>query len=133
MTALLGPSGSGKTTLMRAIVGVQIVHGGEVDGPPAIPAALPELRQRVAYVTHSPSVYADLTGARTSPTSRVCSASPRQRIEQVAATVDLHDQIDQVSASLSGGERARVSLAVALLARPRAAVLDEQTVGSTRL
>src|SRR4051794_22823048 len=60
VTGLLGPSGSGKTTLMRALVGVQKVHSGEVTllGRPAGSAGL---RSRVGYVTQSPSVYADLT------------------------------------------------------------------------
>src|SRR3954467_11953045 len=60
VAGLLGPSGSGKTTLMRAIVGVQKVRSGEgvVLGEPAGSAGL---RERVGYVTQSPSVYADLS------------------------------------------------------------------------
>src|SRR4051795_2229392 len=60
VTGLLGPSGSGKTTLMRAIVGVQVVAGGEVTVL-GLPAGSPELRRRLGYVTQAPSVYADLT------------------------------------------------------------------------
>src|SRR4029453_1612223 len=60
VTGLLGPSGSGKTTLMRALVGVQIVHSGEVTVL-GHPAGSPALRNRVGYVTQSPSVYADLS------------------------------------------------------------------------
>jgi ABC-2 type transport system ATP-binding protein len=47
VTGLLGPSGSGKTTLMRAIVGVQIVAGGEIEVL-GLPAGAPQLRSRVA-------------------------------------------------------------------------------------
>ena len=53
VTGLLGPSGSGKTTLMRAIVGVQIVEGGQVTVL-GQPAGTPALRRRVAYVTQAP-------------------------------------------------------------------------------
>src|SRR5215208_8138472 len=60
VTGLLGPSGSGKTTLIRAIVGVQIVDGGDVQVL-GEPAGSPALRRRVAYVTQAPSVYADLS------------------------------------------------------------------------
>ena len=128
VTALLGPSGSGKTTLIRAIVGVQIVHGGEVRVL-GHPAGVPELRRRVAYVTQAPSVYADLTVRENlAYFARVLSAPP-ERIEEVIATVDLRDQVDQVAGTLSGGERSRASLAVALLGDPELLVLDEPTVG----
>ena len=60
VTGLLGPSGGGKSTLMRAIVGVQIVAGGEVRVL-GLPAGSPALRSRVGYVTQSPSVYGDLS------------------------------------------------------------------------
>ncbi|HEY6017109.1 MAG TPA: ATP-binding cassette domain-containing protein, partial [Gaiellaceae bacterium] len=60
VTGLLGPSGSGKSTLMRAIVGVQIVAGGEVEMLGA-PAGTPAVRSRVGYLTQEPSVYLDLT------------------------------------------------------------------------
>ena len=63
VTGLLGPSGCGKTTLLRAIVGVQRVAGGSVTVL-GLPAGTPQLRQRVAYMTQAPSVYADLTVAR---------------------------------------------------------------------
>ncbi len=128
VTALLGPSGSGKSTLIRAIVGVQIVHGGEVRVL-GRPAGVPELRRRVAYVTQAPSVYADLTVRENlAYFARVLSA-PARRIEEVIATVDLRAQRDQVVGALSGGERSRASLAVALLGDPELLVLDEPTVG----
>src|SRR6478735_3717543 len=60
VTGLLGPSGCGKSTLMRAIVGVQVVAGGEVTVL-GRPAGAPELRHEVGYVTQAPSVYTDLT------------------------------------------------------------------------
>jgi ABC-2 type transport system ATP-binding protein len=48
VTGLLGPSGSGKSTLIRAIVGVQVVEGGEVVVL-GRPAGSRELRSRVGY------------------------------------------------------------------------------------
>jgi ABC-2 type transport system ATP-binding protein len=128
ITGLLGPSGSGKTTLMRAIVGVQIVASGDmvVLGEPA---GSPGLRSRVGYVTQAPSVYADLS-VRENLTyfARVVGA-PSERIDEVIATVNLGEQVDQVVVSQSGGERSRVSLASALLGEPELLVLDEPTVG----
>jgi ABC-2 type transport system ATP-binding protein len=109
VTALLGPSGSGKSTLIRAIVGVQVVAGGRIDvlGRAAGDA---ELRRSVAYVTQSPSVYADLTVRENLRYfARIVDVRAR-RIDEVVETVGLHGQIDQVVATLSGGERSRASL-----------------------
>lgn len=128
VTGLLGPSGSGKTTLMRAIVGTQIVAGGEVNVL-GLPAGTADLRTRVAYVTQAPSVYSDLTVRENLAYFARVLRAPLDRIPQVIEDVGLAKQSDQVAATLSGGERSRTSLASALLARPEILVLDEPTVG----
>jgi ABC-2 type transport system ATP-binding protein len=128
VTGLLGPSGSGKTTLMRAIVGVQIVAGGEIDVL-GLPAGVPQLRSRVAYVTQAPSVYGDLTVRENLRYFAGVLGAPRDAVDDAVVTVDLGEQVDQVVRTLSGGERSRVSLATALLGRPEVLVLDEPTVG----
>ncbi|HEV2060347.1 MAG TPA: ABC transporter ATP-binding protein [Solirubrobacteraceae bacterium] len=128
VTGLLGPSGSGKSTLIRAIVGVQIVAGGTVTvlGEPAGTAAL---RRRVAYVTQAPSVYGDLTVRENLAYFARVLGVAGGRIAEVADVVSLGDRTGQIVATLSGGERSRVSLAVALLGDPELLVLDEPTVG----
>jgi len=128
VTGLLGPSGSGKTTLIRAIVGVQIVHDGDVTVL-GRPAGSPDLRRRVAYVTQAPSIYGDLTVRENLRYFARVMAAPAARIEQVIATVGLRQELDRVAGTLSGGERSRASLAVALLGEPELLVLDEPTVG----
>jgi ABC-2 type transport system ATP-binding protein len=128
ITGLLGPSGCGKTTLMRAIVGAQVVESGRVVVLGAA-AGRPEQRRRVAYVPQEPSIYADLTVRENlSYFARILDV-PGDRIEAVATLVDLAGRLQSRAGSLSGGERARVSLAVALLGKPTLLVLDEPTVG----
>ena len=128
VTGLLGPSGCGKTTLMRAIVGVQKVAGGTVTVLGA-PAGSPALRSRVAYVTQAPSVYGDLTvGENLRYFARVLGV-PHDRVGEALAAVDLRGAEDQLTGTLSGGQRSRASLACALLGRPELLVLDEPTVG----
>ena len=128
ITGLLGPSGCGKTTLMRSIVGVQLTESGKVEvlGEPAGTASL---RRRVGYVTQAPSVYGDLTVRENVRYFGRVLGVPATRVEETIATVGLELRADQVVGSLSGGERARVSLATALLAAPPLLVLDEPTVG----
>jgi len=128
VTGLLGPSGCGKSTLMRAIVGVQVVEGGDVTVLGA-PAGAPSLRARVGYVTQAPSVYGDLTVEENLAYFARIAAAPSARVERVLATVGLAPARRQLVGSLSGGQRSRVSLATALLAEPRLLVLDEPTVG----
>lgn len=128
VTGLLGPSGCGKTTLMRSIVGAQIVAGGEV-GVLGRPAGSRELRSEVGYVTQAPSVYLDLTvDENLDYFARVVGVGG-ERVRETLVTVGLEDYGERFVGSLSGGERARVSLATALLNRPRLLVLDEPTVG----
>jgi ABC-2 type transport system ATP-binding protein len=128
VTGLLGPSGCGKTTLMRAVVGVQVVQSGEVEVL-GLPAGDRRLRDRIGYVTQAPSVYDDLTVAENLRCFARVLGLPRTEIDRCVEAVDLGSRRDQVVNRLSGGERSRVSLAVALLGSPELLVLDEPTVG----
>lgn len=128
VTGLLGPSGCGKTTLMRAIVGVQRVQGGSIDVLGS-PAGSPGLRRRVGYVTQAPSVYPDLTVRENLRFFARVLGATGEDIERTVDSVGLRANVDQVAGRLSGGQFARVSLAVALLNRPPLLVLDEPTVG----
>jgi ABC-2 type transport system ATP-binding protein len=128
VTGLLGPSGCGKTTLMRAIVGVQIIAGGDVQVL-GRPAGTAPLRSLVGYVTQAPSVYADLTVGENLRYFATVLGAPPGDVDRVVGEVDLEEYVDSLTASLSGGQRARVSLAAALLGTPELLVLDEPTVG----
>src|SRR4051794_7422280 len=127
VTGLLGPSGCGKTTLLRAIVGVQRVNGGTVTVL-GLPAGSPPLRRRVAYMTQAPSVYADLT-VDENLTYFAALVDGRKRVVEAVAAVGLSERRNALVRDLSGGERSRTSLAVALLGAPEVLVLDEPTVG----
>ena len=128
VVGLLGPSGGGKTTLMRAIVGVQVVAGGTVQVL-GRPAGAPELRHRIGYVTQSPAVYEDLTLLENLRYFAAVLGVDGRNVDEVIADVAMTDYRDRAVAAMSGGEQARVSLAVALLGSPELLVLDEPTVG----
>ena len=132
VVGLLGPSGSGKSTLMRTIVGVQVVESGVVTVL-GHPAGSPRLRDQVGYVSQSPSVYPDLTIreniAYFGRTMGLTGQSLRRTVDSTVLEVDLEDHADVLVRNLSGGQESRVSLACALVGRPRLLVLDEPTVG----
>jgi ABC-2 type transport system ATP-binding protein len=128
VVGLLGPSGGGKTTLMRCLVGVQIVASGNVEVLGS-PAGHPRLRHQVGYMTQAPSVYGDLTVAENLDYFAALLGVGKERITQVIDQVDLAGQAKDKVSNLSGGQRSRTSLAVALLGDPELLVLDEPTVG----
>jgi ABC-2 type transport system ATP-binding protein len=128
VTGLLGPSGCGKSTLMRCLVGVQQVSSGTVQVYGEEAGSRP-LRDRVGYVTQAASVYDDLTIAENLRFFARVLGVDRQEVDRVVQAVDLDSQRDQVVGQLSGGQRSRASLAVALLGSPDLLVLDEPTVG----
>ena len=125
---LLGPSGCGKTTLLRAIVGVQIVEHGDV-AVLGLPAGVPALRRRVAYATQAASVYDDLSIRENLAYFAAVLGAPASDVDRTLGQVGLDEHAAHVVGRLSGGQRSRVSLAVALLGAPELIVLDEPTVG----
>jgi ABC-2 type transport system ATP-binding protein len=128
ITGLIGPSGSGKTTLMRTIVGVQKLSGGELSVL-GMSAGNKDLRHKIGYVTQSPAVYPDLTVVQNLRYFATLVHASIADVERILGEVQLESQRNQLTSSLSGGQKARVSLAVALLGEPEILILDEPTVG----
>lgn len=129
---LLGPNGSGKTTLIRLIIGLLRPTAGQVQvlGQPM--PNKPVLGQ-IGYMTQAPALYDDLS-ARDNLAFFAAMCSPsrrpdRARIAEVLAVVDLQDRAGSLVRTLSGGMKQRLSLACALVHRPRLLLLDEPTVG----
>jgi ABC-2 type transport system ATP-binding protein len=128
ITGLLGPSGCGKTTLLRSIVGSQRIGGGSLEVL-GLQAGEASLRTRVGYATQQASVYLDLTVAQNIAYFATAVRAPSKDVDRVIDEVDLRPFASRLAGQLSGGQRSRVSLAVALLGQPRLLVLDEPTVG----
>jgi len=125
LTGLFGPSGSGKSTLIRAIAGVQANVEGELSVLGRAPAS-PAVRAELGYMTQAPSIYEDLS---VDENLRYFAAVRGASTGDMLARTGLAGQASQLVRDLSGGQRARASLAVALLGRPRLLLLDEPTVG----
>jgi ABC-2 type transport system ATP-binding protein len=128
VTGLLGPSGCGKSTLIRSVAGTQRISGGTVSvlGRPAGDAGL---RREIGYAAQAAAVYGDLSVAENVRYFARVLGAPGGDADRVIAAVDLDRYRSRVVERLSGGQRSRVNLAVALLGSPKLLLLDEPTVG----
>jgi ABC-2 type transport system ATP-binding protein len=124
---LLGPSGAGKTTLIRTILGLQKFSAGKVSVL-ELPAGKKELRSKIGYISQALSIYPDLT-----VTENVhyfaALINAEDNCEKVIREVELTPHKKRIVRTLSGGEKARAALAIALLGSPQLLLLDEPTVG----
>lgn len=128
ITGLLGPSGSGKTTLLRAIVGVQKNVEGQIEAL-GQHGGSPILRHSIAYATQDSSVFKDLSVRDNLTYAARILGVEKDKVIEAIERVGLTPFAKQKVSSLSGGQRSRVSLAIALVGDPQVLVLDEPTVG----
>lgn len=125
---LIGPSGSGKTTIMRGVAGLQRLTGGSIRVL-GCPAGDKSLRSRISYSTQDASIYRDLTCRENIDYFAALQGHSISSTDEILELVDLSRNRKQLAATLSGGERARLALATALVGRPEILILDEPTVG----
>jgi len=126
---LIGPNGAGKTTLIRMFVGLLRPTAGRVV---VLGREMPEkaVLSQVGYMTQARAIYTDLSVRENVRFfGAMAGRQDSKRIDEVIALVDLSDWADSRVATLSGGMQQRVSLACALVHRPRLLLLDEPTVG----
>ena len=130
----LGPNGAGKSTLIRMLVGLATPSAGtaEVLGF-TLPGSGDSLRPLIGYMTQKFSLYDDLTVQENLEFAGEVFGLERelrrQRVEELLEEYRMVDRREQRPATLSGGWRQRLALAVATIHRPRLLVLDEPTAG----
>jgi ABC-type methionine transport system ATPase subunit len=128
---LVGPSGSGKSTLLRCLNRLVEPTAGTVsfDGRDIRSFDPRELRRRVALVMQSPVLFEGTVAdnLRVRPAGAPGDFS-EPRLRAALTEVGLEwDLLDRDSATLSGGEKQRVTIGRALLRDPQALLLDEPT------
>ncbi|HET8945103.1 MAG TPA: ATP-binding cassette domain-containing protein, partial [Dehalococcoidia bacterium] len=137
LVAIVGGSGAGKTTLLHALNGFSPGTAGSVtyNGVPLY-ENLDLFRPVLGYVPQDDIVHEELTvertlyyGAKLRLPKDTRPQEIRERIEEVLLAVGLQERRGVEVRRLSGGQRKRVSVALELLARPRALYLDEPTSG----
>ncbi|MFF4057046.1 ABC transporter ATP-binding protein [Streptomyces sp. NPDC001668] len=130
----LGPNGAGKTTTLRMLTtllaptgGSATVAGHDLAGDAA------GVRRVCGYVAQSGGVDPQITVREELVTQgrmyRLTKAQAADRAAELAGDLDLTDLLDRRCGTLSGGQRRRLDLAMALTHRPKVLFLDEPTTG----
>jgi len=124
---LLGPNGAGKTTLIRAIVGLVAPDAGTVT---VLGRRMPDVDQlrNIGYMTQQAALYPGLSVEENAEFFAAINGV-EGGVTEALELVSLEGRRKSVVSTLSGGMRQRLSLACALVHKPKVLLLDEPTVG----
>jgi ABC-2 type transport system ATP-binding protein len=129
---LLGPSGAGKSTLVRMIVGIERPTKGSIY---VLDQKMPDLKTvaKIGYMAQADALYSELTAYQNlvffGSLFALEGKQLIQRIDEVMDLVALKKDLHKKVSMYSGGMKRRLSLATALLHKPKLLILDEPTVG----
>lgn len=129
---LLGPSGSGKTTLVKSIIGINPFRSGSIT---VFGRHVPSLgaMSAIGYMAQSDALYEDLCAMDNllffEKIYGIHGQAAKARAKEMLSFVGLGDDKKKPVRYFSGGMKRRLSLAIALIHRPRLLILDEPTVG----
>ena len=136
---VLGGSGSGKTTILRVILGLLRPESGSVTvaGRDVVGLSEEELRPvrlDIGMVFQEGALFDSLTvgenvGYRLVEDGELDDQAIRERVQEMLGFVGLEQMAHRMPSELSGGQRRRVAVARALVARPRIMLYDEPTTG----
>jgi ABC-2 type transport system ATP-binding protein len=118
LVAVIGPNGAGKTTLLSILAGIQAADEGSVEGPPG---------SSIGWVPQQPALYGKLTVAENLMLFARLERNPDPdaTVDRMLELTDLADRAGDQVATLSGGNRQRVNIAIGLLGEPDVLLLDE--------
>jgi len=126
---LLGPNGAGKTTTVEILEGYRKRDGGEASVLGHDPGeSVRELRERIGVVLQQSELSPNLTVRETHQLFAGYFARPRD-VDEVVDLVGLGEKRDARVKTLSGGQKRRLDLGVALVGDPDLVFLDEPTTG----
>jgi ABC-2 type transport system ATP-binding protein len=126
LVAIVGPNGAGKTTLLSILAGVQRASAGSVTVSPALQSG-----RAIGWAPQHPALYARLSvGENLRLFARLERVSDVERAaSEMLVQIGLRERASERVEHLSGGNRQRVNVALALLSRPQVLLLDEPSAG----
>src|ERR671936_2322681 len=126
---LLGPNGAGKTTTVEILEGYRVRDGGDVTVLGSDPARGERaFRERIGVVLQQSQMFQNLTVRELHAMFAGYYEQPRD-VDQVISLVGLREKADARVKTLSGGQKRRLDLGIALVADPDLVFLDEPTTG----
>lgn len=129
MLVVVGPSGSGKSTLLRCVAGLEEVDAGWIKIHGSEVTALDPARRDIAMVFQDYALYPHLDVASNIGfpllAARIPEDEVKTRVREAAEMLDIVPTLERKPQQLSGGEKRRVSLARAVVRRPKAFLMDE--------
>jgi Cu-processing system ATP-binding protein len=129
VTAVLGPNGAGKTTLIKSILGLVRPDGGSIDVAGVRVNGGAEYRAGIGYMPQLPRYPENLTVREILHMIRDLRGRFDDLDEELVGLFELESQYEKPFKTLSGGNRQRVSAAIAFMFRPQLLILDEPTAG----
>jgi Cu-processing system ATP-binding protein len=129
VTAVLGPNGAGKTTLIKSCLGLVRPDAGEIRIGGVLVDGGAEYRRDIGYMPQIPRYPENLTVREILGMIRDLRGQHDGLDTELIDVFELETQYDKPFRALSGGNRQRVSAAIAFMFRPSLLFLDEPTAG----
>ncbi|MGE5629896.1 MAG: phosphate ABC transporter ATP-binding protein [Caulobacteraceae bacterium] len=132
ITAVIGPSGAGKSTLLSILNGLDSATSGKIEFDGKVIGRTPDIatRRQMSMVFQKPVVFNTTVFENIAYSLKLRglpSKETRKHVEELAELVGLKEKIRQKAVTLSGGEAQRLTLARAMVFKPKVLLLDEPT------
>ncbi|CAG9571438.1 putative ATP-binding cassette protein subfamily A, member 7 [Leishmania major strain Friedlin] len=134
IAVLLGPNGAGKSTTINMITGMLAADSGDcfIEGH-SITQNVAEARHEIGYCPQHNILWPDLTCREHlefyGKIKGLRGAELEDAVVDILRAVDLEEKVDAIPAQMSGGQKRKLSVAIAFVGRNRVVLLDEPTAG----